>query len=174
MQTNSSAPQPCSPKPTPSVTRRPSEPPTLPHSRYATGARRSHGLTQTETDGRRRTPTRTQPKQAPSVSHLLPPSAPQPASIPASKGRKRQPELLWVLQCLARPRGSGGASPYTPVWGAVVLISQALSTRKPKTGCPQELWLPLPGSVQGQVGWGFEQPGLVEGVPVHGGGVGTR
>jgi len=30
---------------------------------------------------------------------------------------------------------------------------------------------PLPGSVQGQVGWGFEQPGLVEGVPVHGRGV---
>jgi len=26
----------------------------------------------------------------------------------------------------------------------------------------------LPGSVQGQVGWGFEQPGVVEGVPVHG------
>jgi len=23
---------------------------------------------------------------------------------------------------------------------------------------------PLPGSVQGQAGWGFEQPGLVEGV----------
>jgi len=23
---------------------------------------------------------------------------------------------------------------------------------------------PLPGSVQGQVGWSFEQPGLVEGV----------
>jgi len=32
----------------------------------------------------------------------------------------------------------------------------------------------LPGSVQGQVGWGFEQPGLVEGVPAHGRGVGTR
>jgi len=29
---------------------------------------------------------------------------------------------------------------------------------------------PLPGSVQGQVGWGFEQPGLVEGA--HGRGVG--
>jgi len=28
---------------------------------------------------------------------------------------------------------------------------------------------PLPGSVQGQAGWGFEQPGLVEGVPAHGG-----
>ena len=30
---------------------------------------------------------------------------------------------------------------------------------------------PLPGSVQGQVGWGFEQPGLVEGVPARGRGV---
>ena len=27
---------------------------------------------------------------------------------------------------------------------------------------------PIPGSVQGEVGWGFEQAGLVEGVPVHG------
>ena len=33
---------------------------------------------------------------------------------------------------------------------------------------------PLPGSVQGQVGRGFEQPGLVEGVPAHGREVGTR
>jgi len=33
---------------------------------------------------------------------------------------------------------------------------------------------PLPGSVQGQVGWGFEQPGLVAGVPAHSRGVGTR
>ena len=33
---------------------------------------------------------------------------------------------------------------------------------------------PIPGSVQGQVGWGFEEPGLVEGVPAHGRGVGTR
>lgn len=33
---------------------------------------------------------------------------------------------------------------------------------------------PLPGSVQGQAGWGFEQPSLVEGVPAHGRGVGTR
>jgi len=32
----------------------------------------------------------------------------------------------------------------------------------------------LPGSVQGQVGWNSEQPGLVEGVPAHGRGVGTR
>jgi len=33
---------------------------------------------------------------------------------------------------------------------------------------------PLPGSVQGQAGRGFEHPGLVEGVPAHGRGAGTR
>jgi len=33
---------------------------------------------------------------------------------------------------------------------------------------------PLPGSVHSQAGWGFEQPGVVEGVPAHGTGVGTR
>jgi len=31
----------------------------------------------------------------------------------------------------------------------------------------------LPGRVQGQAGQGFEQPGLVEGVPAHGRGVET-
>jgi len=41
-------------------------------------------------------------------------------------------------------------------------------TRLPSCGCP------LPGSVQGQVGWSSEQPGLVEDVPAHGRGVGTR
>jgi len=30
---------------------------------------------------------------------------------------------------------------------------------------------PLPGSVQGQTEWGFEQPGLVEDVPAHGRGL---
>jgi len=33
---------------------------------------------------------------------------------------------------------------------------------------------PLPGSVQGLVGRGFEQPGLVEGVLAHGRAAGTR
>jgi len=33
---------------------------------------------------------------------------------------------------------------------------------------------PLPGSVQGQVGWSSEQPGLVEDVPAHDRQVGTR
>jgi len=31
-----------------------------------------------------------------------------------------------------------------------------------------------PGRVQGQVGWSSEQSGLVEDVPAHGRGVGTR
>ena len=31
---------------------------------------------------------------------------------------------------------------------------------------------PIPGSVQGQAGWGFEQAGLAEGVPVYGKGIG--
>jgi len=26
---------------------------------------------------------------------------------------------------------------------------------------------PIPGNIQGQVGWGSEQPGLVEDVPAH-------
>jgi len=33
---------------------------------------------------------------------------------------------------------------------------------------------PVPVSVQGQVGWGFEQPDVVEGVLACGRGVGTR
>jgi len=33
---------------------------------------------------------------------------------------------------------------------------------------------PLSGSIQDQVEWGFEQPGLVEGIPVHGSRSGTR
>jgi len=32
---------------------------------------------------------------------------------------------------------------------------------------------PISGSVQGRIGWGFEQPGLVEGVPARGSGFGT-
>jgi len=31
---------------------------------------------------------------------------------------------------------------------------------------------PIPGNTQGQVGWGSEQPGLVEDVPAHCRGVG--
>ena len=37
----------------------------------------------------------------------------------------------------------------------------------------QSLWMPLPGSIQGQAGWGCEQPGLVVGDPAHSRGVET-
>jgi len=40
-------------------------------------------------------------------------------------------------------------------------------------GCQRSCGYPLPGSVQGQVGWGFEQSGLVKDVPAHGREVGT-
>ena len=33
---------------------------------------------------------------------------------------------------------------------------------------------PIPGSVQGQVGWGFEQPDLMKDVPAHGRGAGLE
>ena len=46
-----------------------------------------------------------------------------------------------------------------PCEGGEALAQVAQRSR----GCP---W--LPGSVQGQVGWDFGQPGLVEGVPAHG------
>ena len=36
-----------------------------------------------------------------------------------------------------------------------------------------EVMDPLPGSTQGQAGWGCEQPGLEEGVPAYSRGVGT-
>jgi len=32
----------------------------------------------------------------------------------------------------------------------------------------------MPGNIEGHVGWGFEQHGLVEDVPVHCGGVGLH
>jgi len=41
-------------------------------------------------------------------------------------------------------------------------------------GCQRSCECPLPGTVQGQVGQSFEQPGVVDGVPAHGRGVGTR
>ena len=41
-------------------------------------------------------------------------------------------------------------------------------------GCQRSCGCPLPGSVQGQAGQGFEQPGLVEGVAAHGRRVGTN
>lgn len=38
----------------------------------------------------------------------------------------------------------------------------------------EKLWISVPGSGQGQVGWGFEQPCLVGDAPVSDRGVRTR
>lgn len=65
-------------------------------------------------------------KTGPRVSHVLPPP-PRPANIPASKGRKAQPELLRVVQGWSPPGAAGKASLYTSVWGLVAFISQKLS-----------------------------------------------
>lgn len=45
-------------------------------------------------------------------------------------------------------------------------------------GCLEKFWIPIPGSVQDQVGKDLEQPGLMRGVsshvPLHGREVGAR
>lgn len=40
--------------------------------------------------------------------------------------------------------------------------------------CPEKLWVPHPGGVLGWVGLGFEQPGVMGGVPARGRGVESR
>ena len=50
----------------------------------------------------------------------------------------------------------------------VTILDKLEQVAQRSCGCP------LPESVQAQVGWGFEQPGLVESVPAHGRGVGPR
>lgn len=39
-------------------------------------------------------------------------------------------------------------------WLEYLSYAVRLNTR---TGCPEKLWMPIPGSVQGQVRWGFEK-----------------
>jgi len=45
----------------------------------------------------------------------------------------------------------------------------------PGSGCPEKLWMPIPGGVQGRVGWGSGQPNPVPDIvvdnPVHGKGL---
>jgi len=43
----------------------------------------------------------------------------------------------------------------------------------PEQAAQRSCGCPVIGSVQGQAGWGFEQPGLMKDVPAHGGGAGT-
>jgi len=110
--------------------------------------------------------------------------------------------LSWATSKETWPAGQRkGFCPYTPIWWgptwSTVSSSGALSTRKTSTcwsgsrGGPQrwsedwnifamrkdwESWGCSAWSREGwiQIGWGFEQPGLLEGVPAHGSRLGTR
>jgi len=94
--------------------------------------------------------------------------------LPVPEGAYRKDgEGLFARVCSGRTRGNGcqlkeGRFRYweeiLPHEGGETLAQVAQRS----CGCP------LPGSVQGQVGWSSEQPGLVEDVPAHGRGVGTR
>ena len=54
-------------------------------------------------------------------------------------------------------------------WGAVGEGGEGLAQVAQRScGCS------IPGNVQGQVRWGFEQTGLLKGVPAHGRGLRTR
>lgn len=79
---------------------------------------------------------------------------PRPADIPASKGRRIQPELLWVLQGSSCPGAAGEAHPSSPVRGSVVLISQELSKMLNKSYSMKNgiFWASYPPSTPGFAG----------------------
>ena len=91
------------------------------------------------------------------------------------------PFELWV-----QPRGSPSPAPRVSASKPskhTAPYTEAQPTMPVLSGFPEHVALCLlwrfrcsaaKWSVQGQVGWGFEQPGLVEGVPAHGSGIGTR
>ena len=58
--------------------------------------------------------------------------------------------------------------------GATLLLGSGLWALHLSLSFGWDCGCPITGSVQGQVGWGFEPPDLVEGVPAHGRGVGLR
>lgn len=109
-------------------------------------------LTQAHTNRNRRSPPYAHADVAKTgpfgLTRPSPRPPPRPANIPASKWRKIQPELLWVLQCLSHPGAAGEASPYTPVRGSLVFISQELSKMLNESHSPKNriFWASYPPS----------------------------
>lgn len=98
------------------------------------------------------------------VSRLL------PLSLPSSwVPRKGSIASSWLLPFTHRLAGDSLSSSFCQTRLPI------LRTPSSHPACTQRAFMPvpIPRSVQGQAGWGFEQPGLTEGVPARGRRVGT-
>jgi len=89
------------------------------------------------------------------------------AAASAWRGYRKDGDGLFTRGCSDRTRGKGCKLKA----GSFRLdIRKKFFTKVAQRSCG----CPLPGSAQGQVGWSSGHPGLVEDVPAHGRGVGTR
>ena len=109
------------------------------------------------------------------------PCQPSPANPKLSMitGECQEPRQDWSLRDSLLAAMGGHAWPPHMLSRTAVCHQGSLPDRLSRDVCtlphrPVKWKCPLTGSVQGQVGWGFEQPGVVEGIPAHVKVFGTR